>query len=329
MILKMGNCELLYGRHVLTLIMISSSASSNHSLQSAAMSESNSDASDSPTETSSNPYPYEKFYVNQKDKDEIMAMPMLQRESILADRAAAVDRHVQDQALRRLLASREREEAKAIAKSKRKADAAELGESQRKSSRQRTNRGGQKAGEVSSAIDAYKRHREEKRLGEEQRRRDAANRPKDRDRSPHHDAYSDVDADGESEVEWDGGKYGRRTPTPPEDKSVAELVDVQRARIGRDNFAQVCFYPGFEETITNCYTRICIGPGKISGVNEYRLCRIVKFETGRPYAIAGPNGRMIATDQYVRAAHGSAERSWPFLECSNSKFTEVSFHCLD
>ncbi|KAL9114653.1 MAG: hypothetical protein Q9227_001331 [Pyrenula ochraceoflavens] len=299
-----------------------SSVSSEHSLQSAAMSESRSEASDSPAESGSNPYPYERLYVNEKEKEEIMAMPMLQREEILAEREAAVERHNQDQALRRLLASREREEAKTAAKTKRKADAADLGESQRKSSRQRTARGGQKAGEVSSAMEAYKRHREEKRLGDEQRRKEARDRPKDRDRSPNQDAYSDIDADGESEVEWDDRKYNRRASTPPRDQSVAELVDIQRARVGRDNFAQVCFYPRFEETLTDCYVRICIGPGKIPGVNEYRLCKIKGFEKGRPYAMAGPNGRMFATDQYVRAAHGKAERNWPFLECSNQKFTE-------
>lgn len=35
------------------------------------------------------------------------------------------------------------------------------------------------------------------------------------------------------------------------------------------------------------------------------------------------NGQTFVTDQYVKAAHGKAERDWPFLMCSDSSFTEV------
>lgn len=274
-------------------------------------------------------FAYEKYYHSAKDKADIMAMPEIQREEIIAERAQQVERHLQDAALRRLIASREREEARNAEKKKRKAGAADLEESQRKSSRQRTTIGGRRAGEASSAIEAYKRHREEKGLRDAQRKREAAARAKERAErgdSPQND-YDDLDAEGESEAEWDDPKTRRRSPTPPKDDPVAELVDLQRARIGRDNFAQVCFFPGFEDAIKNCYTRICIGPGA-NGQNTYRLAKIVGFQKGKPYAIQGPNGRMFITDQWVVAAHGKAERAWPFLECSNSPFTEVSLVLL-
>ena len=35
------------------------------------------------------------------------------------------------------------------------------------------------------------------------------------------------------------------------------------------------------------------------------------------------NGKPFKTTQYVRAAHGKAERNWPFITCSDSPFTEV------
>lgn len=35
------------------------------------------------------------------------------------------------------------------------------------------------------------------------------------------------------------------------------------------------------------------------------------------------NGNHFITTQYVRAAHGKAEKEWPFISCSNSAFTEV------
>ena len=36
-----------------------------------------------------------------------------------------------------------------------------------------------------------------------------------------------------------------------------------------------------------------------------------------------PNGQSFVTDQYVVAAHGKAQKEWPFIACSDSPFTEV------
>lgn len=249
-----------------------SSAESHHSLQSASMSESESDSDASPPAPDDDGpvFPYEKLYYSAKDKEEIMAMPEIQREQILSERAQEVDRHNQDLALRRLLASREREEARKAKKNKRKASMAGLEEGQRKSSRQKTTLGGRKVGEASGAIEAYKRQREQKGRRDELRRRDAVSRDQ---RARSRDAgVSDVDADGESEVEWDD--QAKRSPSIPKDDPPAELRDIQRARVGRSNFAQVCFYPGFDDAISGCYARINVGPNRETGQNEYRLCMI-------------------------------------------------------
>lgn len=268
-------------------------------------------------------FPHEKLYYSSKDKSEIETLPEIKREEILADRASQLERHQQDLALRRLLASREKEEAKAAEKKKRKAGTADLEENQRKSSRQRTTLGGRKAGERNDAIEAYKKQRAEKGLRDEQRRRDVAARKERHGKGSRDNDHSDVDAEGESETEWNDRKYKDRTPSPPQNDPVAELADIQRAKVGRDNFAQVCYNPGFEEAITGCYARICIGPSERNpGMNEYRLARIKGFTTGRPYAITAPNGRLMPVETYVIAAHGKAEKPWTFLECSMSRFTE-------
>ena len=47
------------------------------------------------------------------------------------------------------------------------------------------------------------------------------------------------------------------------------------------------------------------------------------FVEDRPYAIETANGKHFKTTQYIRAAHGKAERNWPFITCSDSPFTEV------
>lgn len=251
-----------------------SAAESHHSLQSASMSESESDSDASPPADDDSPiFPYEKLYYSAKDKEEIMAMPEIQREQILSERAQEVDRHNQDLALRRLLASREREEARRAKKNKRKASVAGLEDGQRKSSRQKTTLGGRKVGEASGAIEAYKRQREQKGRRDERRLRDSKTkdqRPLSRD-----DGVSDVDAEGESEVEWDD--RAERSPSIPKDDPPAELRDIQRARVGRSNFAQVCFYPGFDDAISGCFVRVNIGPNRETGQNEYRLCQIKRM----------------------------------------------------
>ncbi|KAL4920995.1 hypothetical protein BDW62DRAFT_175701 [Aspergillus aurantiobrunneus] len=291
------------------------------SLNSASMSESeaasDSEGSDAGVEDEGPIYPYDKLYHSAQDKKDIMAMPEIQREQILSERAQEVDRHNQDLALRRLLASREKEEARKAKKNKRKASAASLDEGNRKSSRQKTTLGGRKVGETSEAIQAYKRQREQKGKRDELRRVTTTTKDnKSRSR------VSDDDAEGESEVEWDDRE---RSPTPPKDDPPAELQDIQRVRVGRTNFAQVCFYPGFEAAIIGCYVRLNVGPNG-SGVNEYRLALITNIEQGKKYALEGANGRSFMTDQYAVLAHGKTTRQFPFIACSDSPFTEAEFN---
>lgn len=247
-------------------------------------SESESEGNASSPETSNDRpiFPYEKLYYSFKDKSDIMALPEIQREQILSERAQEVDRYNQDLALRRLLASRHREEAHNEKKNKRKAGAAGLEDSKRKSSRQKTTLGGRKVGEASGAIEAYKRQREQRGKREERRHRDttsAEHRRHSRDAS-----ISDEDAGHESEVEWDD--HADRSPPAPKDEPPVEFRDIQRARVGRTNFAQVCFYPGFDDAISGCFARVNIGPNRETGQNEYRLCQIKSKSSWVPFRIS-------------------------------------------
>ncbi|WEW60180.1 RNA polymerase-associated protein rtf1 [Emydomyces testavorans] len=297
----------------------SSSVHSRKSLNSASMSESEPEASPPPEDKQGPIFSYEKLFYSAKDKEDIMAMPEIQREELLSERAQLVDRHNQDIALRRLLAIREREGAKGTEKRKRKVSDAE---GQRKSSRQKTTLGGRKVGETSDAIEAYKRQREQKGKRDEQRRRDASTKKKDEQTgSPE---GSDIDAHGESEVEWDEA-IRHRSVSAAKDDPPAELRDFERARVSRSNFAQYCFYPNFERLITGCYTRINVGPHPDTGELVYRLCLIKGFVEGRPYAIEGANGRKFVTKQYALLEHGNSKKDFPFIFCSDSPFTESEF----
>ena len=242
------------------------------------MSESESDTSPAGADDDGPIFPFESFYHSKEDKATIMAMSEVQRESILAERAAIRDRKSQDLHLRKLLQAREQKESKVADKKKRKVGDADLDEKQRKSSRQKTTLGGRKVGESSDAMEAYKRQREQKGLRDEQRRKEGEERKERAKRGEEAEPYSDADADaeGESEVEWDDAKArdARRSTSAPRDDAPADLKNYERVRVGRENFARVCFYPGFEKAITNCLVRISIGPDVATGENVYRMAHI-------------------------------------------------------
>lgn len=301
----------------------SSGASSPNSLRSAPMDESDSD-SDSPAMfDEGDRYPLEGKYLNASDKAQIMAMPEIRREEVLAERALEVEKDRQDRTLRQMLEAREADKKKLD--KKRKAGAAELDENQRKTSRQRTKIGGGKVGEASTGIDSLKRARAEK--NDRQRRRDE-DKERNRDRRVVHEDYSDADADGDSEVDWDDGKTKNKRSRSPDyrDALPADLHDIERVRVGRSRFAMVCFYPGFDEAITGCFVRISVGVDSNNGQNIYRMALIKGFVEDRPYAVENANGKHFKTTQYIRAAHGKAERNWPFITCSDSPFTEAEWN---
>ncbi|KAF4125674.1 hypothetical protein GMORB2_0918 [Geosmithia morbida] len=250
-------------------------------------------------------YPVEGMYISHAEKAEIMALPELEREQIIADRMTEIDRQRQNRLLRQMVENEERKHVK----KKRSADTAELEDAaSRKTSRQRT-----VGGKGETAMDSLRRARAEK----QKRREDAEQRRRGGSYSP--DGRRSPD-DNESDV---GGRDDSRTPeaegerkTPP-----AELRDYDRVRLGRNEFAQVCLTPGFEASITGCYIRIALGPHPETGIEQYRMAVIKGFTTGKPYALNGPNGSFI-TDQYARAAHGKAVKEFPFIAASSGKFTE-------
>lgn len=232
------------------------------------MSESDSDSTPNANGDTEGPiFPLENKFYNEKDKAEILALSEVQRESLLAERAQILERRAQDLRLRRMIQARDGAEAKI---NKRKAATADLDDVHRKSSRQKTTLGGRKVG---GAIVELKRQREQKGLLDEQRIRDGEERKARKGPGHADDGYSDADADGESEVEWENNKAKVTEPVKRDDQP-ASLIDFEHVRVGRDNFAKVCFYPGFDNAIKNCFARVSIGPDKATGENVYRVAQI-------------------------------------------------------
>ena len=290
------------------------------------MSESDSDREDQGDHNGGVLYPLEGKYIDEKDKANIMAMSQLEREKILGERAEEVESKKFSAELIRRNKQSERETSKIAEKKKRKASTADLEDNQRKSSRQKI--------KTSEPLEAYKRERAER---GQLRKRQNDRRERERRSLSHDKVTSDVDAEGESEVEWDDG--AKKTPSVREEPT-AVLRDFERIRIGRTGLADVCFYPGFEEAVNGAFVRVGTGVDHHTGRTLYKMAQVKGkyftggdivhyltqhpgFTEGKPYQIEDSKERKYWTDQYVIAQHGNVQKEWPFTYCSNSKFTEV------
>ncbi|KAI3322323.1 hypothetical protein HD806DRAFT_499768 [Xylariaceae sp. AK1471] len=267
-------------------------------------------------------YPVEGIYASEIEKEEILAMPELEREQLIAKRQEEIDRQRQNTLLRRLLQKNKQDSS--LSAKKRKASNADLEDGQRKTSRQRTKIGGSKVGETSAGIASLRRARAEK--SDRQRRREEDRERTNNKMSTHHSTRQDDDA--QSDVEW-ADNYGRkpsRSVTPEKKHApLADLRDFERVRLSRSRFAEVCFYPGFDNAITGCYCRVAVGPNRDTGETEYQMGVIKGFTQGRPYAMQKTNQQSFITDQYVRVACGKAVREYPFISCSDSPFNDAEY----
>ncbi|KAL2758245.1 hypothetical protein ACRALDRAFT_1061463, partial [Sodiomyces alcalophilus JCM 7366] len=290
---------------------------SPNSIGSAAMDESDSEAeepraSTEPDETEK--YPIDGMFVSIEEKEHVMSLREVERESLLADRSAEIERQRQNRMLRQLVTKQENEEKKMKLK-KRTADAAELDDDYRKSARSRTDT------KTGAAIDSLRRARAEKNdraLAREERSR------QDR-RSPRTDRRSSSRSVSRDSYDRRRGSESPERPSPPRELPPPGIRDFERIRVGRSRFAQYCFNPGFDDAITGCYVRVSLGPDPKTGIDDYRMAKIKGFTVGKPYAMNGPGGSFV-TDQYVLAAHGKAEKPFAFIFCSDKPFTEREFN---
>lgn len=295
----------------------SSAPSSPGSDQSVPMDESDSDSSvrrSKARDDEENKYPVEGMFMSHAEKTHIMSLREIEREEILAERAQEKEKMHQNRLLRQLVSNNEMQK-------KRSATSAGLADDdRRKTSRVRTKLGGTRVGETNAALDSLKRARAEKSERSRKREEDKERR---RDRSPSHRDDFEDDGDADSEVDWahtSSKKKSKDTKAEKEDFP-AELDDIQRIRMSRTRFGQVCFNPGFEKKMEGCFVRISIGQDRETQENVYRMAIIKGISKGKEYATDGAHGQII-TDQYVTAAHGRAVRDWPFIACSNQPFTE-------
>lgn len=218
----------------------SPAASSPNSLGSDAMDESDSEREDDvPDRATDVPYPLEGKYTDETDKRRIMGMSQLEREEILGMRAEEMSKaHFQAELARRA--------ANLQNDRKRKADSEEPDDAMRKSSRPKVQP------RKNEKLEAYKREREQR--GQQRQRQDDRRNGGRRRSSSASRGNSDIDADGESDVEWDD-----RVPEKAREEQPASIRDFESVRVGRGFFSEVCFYPGFEDAMTGTFGRVGVG----------------------------------------------------------------------
>lgn len=215
-------------------------ASSPNSLGSDAMEESDSEAEDEvPAPRDSDvPYPLEGKYRDAKDKQYVSSLPQLEREKILGERAEEQSNaHFQAELARR---------AAQLGDKKRKATSIEPDDSDRKNSRQKLK------GRTNEKLEAYKRDREQR--DQQRQRRDDYRNGHRRSSSGDRDAGSDLDAEGESEVDWDDHVKQVRAEDQP-----AELMHFEAVRVGRGFFSKWWSAPGLEDVVVGLYVRVGAG----------------------------------------------------------------------
>lgn len=220
----------------LTLRSSSPAASSPNSQGSADMDESESEGEvDASDRTLNTPYPLEGKYIDEADKRRIMGLSQLEREEILGNRAEESQRaKFQAELHKRAAQDNSR---------KRKADSDD--DDERRSSRPKVQP------RKNEKLEAYKRARDER--GQQRQRQDDRRNGRRRSSSADRDG-SDIDADGESDVEWDD-----RPAEKPREEQPATLRDFDSVRVGRGFFSEVCFYPGFEDAMVGTFGRIGVG----------------------------------------------------------------------
>jgi RNA polymerase-associated protein RTF1 len=181
-------------------------------------------------------------YIDAQDKARILGLPQLEREKILADRQGELEKLKFNAELRERT-RQQREQQDSSPDRKRKASSIEPDDSQRKSTRQ-------KVKGKNERLEAYKRDREHR---EQNRQQNDHRRNRRRSSSFDDRRGSDVDADGEDEVE-----YTEYDKTPRQEEP-AELRHFESVRVGRGFFAEYCFNRHFEDVMTGAFVRVGAG----------------------------------------------------------------------
>jgi RNA polymerase-associated protein RTF1 len=197
-------------------------------------------------------YPLDGKYKDHADKENLLSMTEIDREAVLAERMAQIERAQQDRHLRNLLKSRNAADKAAAA-------SAFTRKSMRTKSAPKKNEEATKRGK----LDELRRNREE--------RKATVGR-----RSPfgEEDASRKILSEGEEEE-----RFTEEYEIVKDEREIS-LADVNRCRIGRTGLAKLCDYPGFDEVIQDVFVRATLWD-KESAQNVYRMATAKGMSCGK------------------------------------------------
>lgn len=177
-------------------------------------------------------YPLEGKYKDATDMAGLLAMEEIDREAVLAERAAQIERAQQDRHLRNLLKSRNAaDKANGLASTRRSART----KSMPKKNEETTKRG---------KLDELKKIREERST-----RAAGSGKTDKEEEGPKRRSLADE--------EEERAGFAEELYTSKKEQREITVSDVNRARIGRTGLGKLCDYPGFEDAVRgNCYPTI-------------------------------------------------------------------------
>jgi RNA polymerase-associated protein RTF1 len=264
------------------------------------MDESDSDRDDDgPERTADVPYPLEGKYIDEADKRRIMGMSQLEREEILGQRAEETNRaQFQAELARRAAQDNNR---------KRKADSEEPDDAMRKNNRPKVQP------RKNDKLEAYKREREQR--GQQRQRQDDRRNGRRRSSSGDRGGGSDIDADGESDVEWDD-----RPAEKVREEQPASIRDFESVRVGRGFFSEVCFHPGFEEAMMGTFGRVGVGQDsqrrtlyKMAQIKGQCVLSVLLYQTNtsQAFPLANPMSSKARTASALQQTNMSLRNTVP------------------
>lgn len=296
-----------------------------------------------------NPYPLEGKYKNDADRQELLAMTEIKRETILFERMQEIEAYNQKvflvQRAQERRARQEQDQAAAAIAAEKAATRSKRDKSASSSTKQ-------------SQLSELKKKREERQS------REKTGKPNVPYRERRHDGdYSDGAEDDDDE-EDDGDDYDEEESDPrlargrgasssatkrrrgrydddeaydeggfiendeepvewAESKKTKELTlnDINKIRFGRTLFSKYCHNPGFEKVVSGTYVRVNIGYDHKKQQPVYRICEVKKLVSApKPYTF---QNRTV--DEAILVASAKNEKTFEMGICSDSPFSEDEF----
>lgn len=243
-----------------------------------------------------NPYPLEGKYKDEDDKQRLIAMPEVERESILFDRAQEVQRFEEQQYLSQRAKQRLRETTESTrARSKRNR---EIGSSAR-----------------TDKLRELKRRRQQKQR--DGRGSESDEQAEESDESE--ELESDVD---EFRVGGEDEDVNKQVEWAADDEQEVEALmeattsDLNHIRFSRKLLSRFCYYPEFASAVVGCFVRINVGFNERRQQTVYRICQVKKVvPAAKVYSFMN---RVV--DEALVVSHAGSERVVEMGMCSDGNF---------